>query len=138
MNCGISRADVIKALKGFDKVSLSNMVKSLKKSSGINYFNPLELNGTKSSNADFQNILDIVFSRGKMRIPTNKQPEYAKYILEEWNKSQEDSYSLEDNSKKITEKLEEIPSIKLGLSNIFVNPTAVTKFLFFNIFFIKF
>ena len=128
MNCGISRADVIKALKGFDKVSLSNMVKSLKKSSGINYFNPLELNGTKSSNADFQNILDIVFSRGKMRIPTNKQPEYAKYILEEWNKSQEDSYSLEDNSKKITEKLEEIPSIKLGLSNIFVNPTAVTKF----------
>ena len=133
MSCGISNKDIINACRksrGFDKSSLSLMIKELKRTSGIDYFDPSELDETKitSSNKDFQAILNFVFTRGKLIITKDKQLEYAKYILDEWNKGQENPYSIEDNSKRVTEELEELPSIKLGLSNIFVNPSAVTKF----------
>ena len=133
MSCGISNKDVLSAwmkFKGFDKPSLSLIINELKRTSGINHFDPSELDEVKitSSNKDFQTILNFIFTRGKLVITKDKQLEYAKYILDEWNKGQENPYSIEDNSKRVTEELEELPSIKLGLSNIFVNPSAVTKF----------
>ena len=133
MSCGISNKDVLSAwmkFKGFDKPSLSLIINELKRTSGINHFDPSELDEVKitSSNKDFQTILNFIFTRGKLVITKDKQLEYAKYILDEWNKGQENPYSIEDSSKKVTEELEELPSIKLGLTNIFVNPSAVTKF----------
>ena len=61
MSCGISNKDILNAwmkFKGFDKPSLSLIINELKRTSGIDYFDPSELDEAKitSSNISVQDV----------------------------------------------------------------------------------